>query len=74
MLKYRRVPQNPAPSLADANAAAKNALKDRNSDCGKLFSKGNGLGLLNKGNIKVKDTSVPKNLSPTGKFSGNPLV
>jgi hypothetical protein len=67
-------PQNPAPSLADAIAAAKNAVKDPNGDCAKLFSKGNGLDLLNKGNIKVKDTSVPKNLSPTGKLSGNPLV
>jgi hypothetical protein len=49
-------------------------LKDPNSDCAKLFSKGNGLDLLNKGKIKVKDTSVPKSLSPTGKLSGNPLV
>jgi hypothetical protein len=43
-----------------------------------LFSKGNGLELLNKlekqGKLKIKDTSVPKYLSSTGRLKDNPRI
>jgi hypothetical protein len=64
-------PQNPAPTLPGAIAAARNTLQN-NQACRDLFSKGNGLDLLNKldkkGKIKIGDTGVPKTLSPTGRL------
>lgn len=70
-----RVPQNPLPGAIDA---ARDALKDPNSPCAELFSKGNGLEKLNelarKGKIKIGDTKIPKALSPTGKLSGAPGI
>lgn len=51
--------------------AAKNALQN-NQACRDLFSKENGLDLLNKlgkkGKIKIGDTGVPKTLSSTGRL------
>src|SRR5207247_2842835 len=62
----------------EALEAAREAMKDPNSECSKLFSSSgkNGLEELNKlikkGKIKIKDTSVAKYLSSNGRLSGNP--
>jgi len=67
-----------ASSLDDALNSARKALKDPKSDCSKLFSKGNGLDLLNKlakkGKIRIGDTGIPKALSPTGRLTGAPGI
>ena len=65
-------------SLSDAIALARKTLEDSNGDCAKLFSERNGLELLNKlsskGKIKIQDTSVPRNYSPTGRLQDNPRI
>jgi hypothetical protein len=69
-----RDPQNPIPTLSDAIDAARKALEA--DPCKSLFSKGNGLNTLNKlvkdKKLKIGDTGVPKNLSPTGRLKDAP--
>ena len=70
----QREPQNPVPTLTDAINSARKALEA--DPCKSLFSKGNGLDTLNKlvkdKKLKIRDTSVPKSLSPTGRLKDAP--
>jgi RHS repeat-associated protein len=67
-------PQNPTPTLKDAIDSARKALEA--DPCKSLFSKGNGLETLNKlvkdKKLKIGDTGVPKQLSPTGRLKDAP--
>jgi RHS repeat-associated protein len=67
-------PQNPTPTLKDAIDSARKALEA--DQCKSLFSKGNGLETLNKlvkdKKLKIGDTGVPRQLSPTGRLKDAP--
>jgi hypothetical protein len=60
--------------LTDSIDSARKALEA--DPCKSLFSKGNGLETLNKlikdKKLKIGDTSVPKQLSPTGRLKDAP--